>query len=149
MLRTTTRCTALLPALLVMLVLSGCGRGGNVTEPTDLGIEPTTMSPTVDHYAQDEDGTVYYLGERVDEIEVGAVFEQERAPGLAEDRSEVVAVDVSVTVPAGTFDDCIQTEDLDPLSDAVEQKIYCRGVGLVQEVYPGGGSLDLIEYEGG
>ena len=71
---------------------------------------------TADYFAQDGKGRVWYFGERVDDIEngkvvghegqwlagkngakpglfmpakprVGQVFEQERAPGVAEDRS--------------------------------------------------------------
>jgi hypothetical protein len=131
---------------------------------------------TEDYYAQDDSGVVYYLGERVDDIEDGEVvahhgewltgqdgaragvfmpaepsvgdeFEQERAPGVAEDRSRVVAVDVRVTVPAGTFEGCIETEDVDPIGDATEHKFYCPDVGLVREAFPAGGSLDLIEFE--
>ena len=89
---------------------------------------------TLDYYAQDDEGNVRYMGERVDDIEdgkvvahegqwlagegdakpglfmpadpqVGDVFEQERAPGVAEDRSEVVQTGVEVAVPAGRFDD--------------------------------------------
>lgn len=130
---------------------------------------------TEDYYAQGPDGVVYYLGEQVDEYEDGEVaghggewltgegenqagvfmpadpaegdvFEQERAPGVAEDRSTVVGVGVTVTVPAGTFDDCIETEDLDPIDDVTEHKFYCRGVGLVRETFAAGGSLDLIEF---
>jgi len=131
---------------------------------------------TDDYYAQDRAGIVYYLGERVDDyedgevvghhgqwlagedghragvfmptrLEVGTEFEQERAEGVAEDRSTVVARGVSVTVPAGTFADCIETEDYDPIDDVTERKFYCAGVGLVREVFPAGGSLDLVELD--
>ena len=134
------------------------------------------VEQTEDYYAQDSDGTVYYVGEGVDDLEdgdvvghggewragqdgnragvfmpaepaVGVEFEQERAPGIAEDRSRIVAVGITVTVPAGTFTDCIETEDLDPIDDVTEHKVYCRGVGLVREVFPTGGSLDLVEVE--
>lgn len=134
------------------------------------------VEETEDYYAQDAAGVVYYLGEAVDEFEdgelvghggawlagedgnlagvfmpadpeVGDEFEQERAPGLAEDRSTVVAVGVDVTVPAGTFEGCIETEDLDPIDDVTERKFYCPDVGLVREVFPEGGSLDLVEFE--
>jgi hypothetical protein len=133
------------------------------------------VEKTEDYYAQDTSGSVYYIGEKVDDFEggklighegqwragqngaragefmpsapkVGDVFEQERAPGVAEDRSEIVDTGVSVTVPAGTFNDCIESEDLDPISGLVQNKFYCRGVGLVQEVFTDGGSLDLIEF---
>jgi len=132
------------------------------------------VESTLDYYAQHKDGTVYYLGELVDEYEdgqvvghggqwlagegdnqpgifmpvdvrVGVEFEQERAPGVAEDRSKVVAVDQTVTTPAGTFSSCIKTEDLDPLGDVTEFKYYCSGVGLVREEPPDG-FVDLMSY---
>ncbi|HEV8574690.1 MAG TPA: hypothetical protein VGR43_08280 [Dehalococcoidia bacterium] len=122
---------------------------------------------TRDYYAQDKDGTVYYFGEKVDDYEDGEVvghggqwtageggaqagifmpadpkvgdeFEQERAPGVAEDVSKVVEVDQTVTTAAGTFSNCIKTEDRDPLSDVTEFKFYCPGEGLVREEFEDG-----------
>jgi hypothetical protein len=135
------------------------------------------VEQTLDYYAQGPDGTVYYVGEDVDDYEdgeivghsgewlagvdgnlpgifmlpapeVGDVFEQERAPGIAEDMSTVVAIGLEVTVPAGTFTGCMETEDVDPLSDSgvAEHKFYCPGVGLVREESPDG-FIDLISYE--
>jgi hypothetical protein len=132
------------------------------------------VEKTRDYYAQDRAGVVYYLGERVDDYEdgkvtghggqwvagengslagvfmpaapgVGDVFEQERAPGIAADRSKVVAVGRTVTVPAGTFTDCVEVEDYDPIGKSTQRKFYCRGVGLVREDFGGGRTLDLIE----
>jgi hypothetical protein len=129
---------------------------------------------TRDYYAQHADGGVRYMGESVDDIEdgkvvghegqwlagkgnarpgifmpadpkVGDAFEQERAPGVAEDRSEVVAVGLSVTTPAGRFDRCIETKDFAPLDGNTEFKYYCAGVGLVRERFPDG-RLDLVRY---
>jgi hypothetical protein len=129
---------------------------------------------TRDYYSQRADGTAMYMGEAVDDIEDGKVvghegqwlagrngakpgvfmpadpkvdeaFEQERAPGIAEDRSKVVAVGVGVTTPAGRFDDCIKTEDFAPLDKVTEFKYYCAGVGLVREQFPEG-RLDLVRY---
>jgi hypothetical protein len=129
---------------------------------------------TRDYYAQHADGGVRYMGEAVDDIEdgkivghegqwlagkgnakpgvfmpadpkVGDAFEQERAPGVAEDRSEVVAVGLNVTTPAGRFDDCIKTKDFAPLDNNTEFKYYCAGVGLVREQFPEG-RLDLVRY---
>jgi len=134
------------------------------------------VEKTADYYAQHRSGVVYYLGERVDDYEdgeirghggqwlagesgnragvfmpaapkVGDVFEQERAPGVAEDRSTVLATGRTVTVPAGTFSDCIETEDFDPLGKSTMRKVYCRGVGLVREDYGNGHALELIEVE--
>jgi hypothetical protein len=129
---------------------------------------------TRDYYALGDDGGVRYMGEAVDDIEDGKVvghegewlagegnakpgifmpadpqvgdrFEQERAPGVAEDRSEVVAVGRNVATPAGRFDDCIKTKDYAPLDKNTEFKYYCAGVGLVRERFPEGG-IDLVRY---
>lgn len=130
---------------------------------------------TYDYYAQTPEGDVLYMGEDVDDIEdgkvvghkgewragkgdakpglflpadpkVGEVFEQERAPGVAEDRSTVVALGVKVKVPADTFSDCMKTEDFAPLDNATEFKFYCRGVGLVREEAGEDAHLDLVRY---
>jgi hypothetical protein len=129
---------------------------------------------TRDYYAQDRKGRVWYFGETVDDIEngkvvghegqwfagkngakpglfmpakptVGKVFEQERAPGVAEDRSKVVKVGLNVTTAAGQFDECIKTRDFAPLDRSTEFKFYCAGVGLVREK-PADGRLDLVRY---
>ena len=79
------------------------------------------------------------------EPQLGDEFEQERAPGVAEDRSKVVATDQTVTTPAGSFSGCIKTEDFDPIGNLTEFKYYCPDVGFVREEPPGG-HLDLISY---
>ena len=133
------------------------------------------VESTLDYFAQHRDGSVYYFGERLDDYEGGKVvghsgqwlagegknqpgvfmptqptlgltFEQEKAPGVAEDRSKIVAVDQSVSTPAGSFNACIKAEDFNPLDKATEFKYYCPGVGMVREEFPGG-HLDLISYE--
>ena len=132
------------------------------------------VESTLDYYAQHSDGSVYYMGERVDDYEGGEVvghsgqwlageggalpgvfmppdpqvgdeFEQEKAPGIAEDRTKVLAVDQEVTTPAGTFSGCIRTEDYDPIGDVTEFKFYCRGIGFVREE-TGDGVVELISY---
>ena len=132
------------------------------------------VESTLDYFAQHKDGSVYYFGERVDEYEegkvvghagqwlvgegenqpgvfmpaqpvVGTTFEQEVAPGVAEDESRVVATHQTVTTRAGTFTGCIKTEDFSPLDDVTEFKYYCPSVGLVREEPPGG-LLDLVSY---
>jgi hypothetical protein len=131
------------------------------------------VEETVDWYSQRRDGSVWYVGERIDDYEggrivghegqwvagkgnaapglfmpadpkVGDSFEQERAPGVAEDRSKVVAVDLERRTPAGRFDGCIKTEDYAPLDKRTEFKYYCRGEGLVREEGKGT-ELDLVE----
>ena len=117
----------------------------------------------LDYFAQHRDGTVYYFGEDVDNYEDGVVvnhdgswlagedgaregvimpaqpvegqtFQQERAPGVAEDQATVVSLDEAVTAPAGAYTGCMQTRDVNPLEPGVEEfKWYCPGVGLVRE----------------
>jgi len=132
------------------------------------------VESTLDYFAQHRDGTVYYFGEQVDEYEDGKVvghegqwlagegknqpgifmpahvtlgqtFEQEKAPGVAEDTSTIGAVDQSVTTPAGSFKGCVKAEDFSPLAKETEFKYYCPEVGVVREEFPGG-HLDLISY---
>jgi hypothetical protein len=65
---------------------------------------------------------------------IGERYQQEQLDGVAEDRGRVVATHASITVKAGTYQDCIETEDTTPLEPVVrERKFYCRGVGLVRE----------------
>lgn len=132
------------------------------------------LEATLDYFAQHRDGTVYYFGESVDEYEegqvvghsgqwlagegenqpgvfmpaqptIGQTFDQERAPGVAEDRSTVVGANETVTTAAGSFTGCIKTDDVNPLDNTTENKFYCPGVGLVREEFPGG-YLDLVDY---
>jgi hypothetical protein len=132
---------------------------------------------TSDYHAQDAAGNVYYLGEHVDMYENGQVVghegqwfagedgnragvmmpaepmigqrvRQEQAPGVAQDISTVVAIDLTVKTAAGTFTDCIKTQDLNPLDQSVEYKYYCRDVGLVREENAQG-TVDLVSMSGG
>jgi len=109
------------------------------------------VESTLDYFAQRKDSSVYYFGELVDGYDggkivghkgqglagegrnqpgvftparptAGATFEQEQAPGVAEDRSKVVATDVTVTTPAGTFTGCIKTEDFSSIDHTTEYK---------------------------
>jgi hypothetical protein len=132
------------------------------------------VEATRDYYAERPDGTVLYMGERVNDYEDGRVvghegawlagrggarvgifmpprprlgdrFEQERVPGVAEDRSRVVGVGLDVTTRAGRFSDCIKTKDYAPLDRSIEFKHYCPGIGLVREE-AAGSRIDLVRY---
>lgn len=122
------------------------------------------IEDTLDWYAQDAEGTVWYLGEDTAEFEdgeissregsfeagvdgaqagvimpavpeVGMAYRQEHYAGEAEDRGEVLALGESVAVPAGEYDDLVQTADTTPLEpDVLEHKYYAAGVGLVLTV---------------
>ena len=131
---------------------------------------------STDYYAQDRTGNVWYLGERVDDIEngkvtghdgqwiagrkgarrglflpaapkVGQSFRQTRAPGVSRGRSTVVAVDAEVTTRAGRFTGCLETRDTDLRgSSKPERKFYCPDVGLVRE-RPSDGIVDLVRFD--
>ena len=122
------------------------------------------IEDTLDWYAQDEDGTVWYLGEDTAEFEdgeittregsfeagvdgaqagvimpaspeVGMSYRQEYYEGEAEDNGEVLALGEQAVVPAGDYDGLVKTADTTPLEpDVLEHKYYARGVGLVLTV---------------
>ncbi|MCG3131212.1 MAG: hypothetical protein FLDDKLPJ_01990 [Phycisphaerae bacterium] len=77
----------------------------------------------------------------------GDVYNQEYYPGEAEDRGEVVALGVEITLSDGTTYACLQTLDTNPLDGgAGEFKYYAEGVGLVaEEPADGGERVELVE----
>jgi hypothetical protein len=125
---------------------------------------------TLDYFAQDDEGTVYYLGEDVDEYDNGKVkghsgawlfgkdtqhagviipahpkvgdkFKSEDVNQEIHEADEVVAVGETVSVPAGTYENCVKVKEV--LADGeIEFKFYAPGVGVVREV-PGGGNVVL------
>ena len=129
-----------------------------------------TVEDTLDWYARDALGNLWYLGEDTKEYEngevvstegsweagvdgaqagiilpadpqVGMTYRQEYYAGKAEDAAEVLALDKHVEVAFGAFDGCLQTRDYTPLDpDVVEEKFYARGVGPVEIVQTSGGS---------
>jgi hypothetical protein len=138
-------------------------------------LEGEVVEDTFDWYAQDRDGTVWYLGEDTAELEdgrittregsfeagidgaqagvimpstpeVGLTYRQEYLEGEAEDRGEVLALGQQATVPAGDYDDLLQTADTTPLEpDVLEHKFYAEGVGLVLTIdKDAGGREELL-----
>lgn len=129
----------------------------------------------LDYFAQRSDGAVFYFGEDVDNYVdgnidnhhgtwragkdgaaegivmpavpfAGQVFKQENAPGVAEDQAEVLALNESVSTPAGDFHGCLKTEDSSLLDPAViDFKWYCPGIGLVRDEGPDG-FIELTRY---
>src|SRR5262245_17495390 len=126
--------------------------GGEVTEDT------------LDWFAQDRDGNVWYFGESTFELVDGRPVSVEGSwqggvesahPGIimeaqpamndfyrqefmlanAEDNAEVTSLNKTVTVPYGTFQHCLQTEETTPLEPSAEEnKYYAAGVGFVLQV---------------
>ncbi len=115
----------------------------------------------LDYYAQSDNGDVYYFGENVNNYENGKVanhegswlygvhtrtlgimfpakpkigqrYRPEDVPRITQEDDEVMSLTETVTVPAGTFHNCVRIKEV--LSDgAVEFKLYCPRVGIVKE----------------
>ncbi len=152
--------------------------GVTCTQVRDVvSIDGEVQEDTRDWFAQDECGNVWYFGEISLNFEdgeiaslsgswkagedgakpgivmlakpgVGDVYRQEFLIGEAEDVGGVLSLKQPVTVPYGSFKDCLQTEDYSPLSPgALEHKFYAQGVGLVLELDPESGErTELIEF---
>ena len=72
----------------------------------------------------------------------GARYYQEVAPKVAMDRAEIVATNLSVKLPAGSFTGCVRVKETTPLEPGVtEYKVHAPGIGLVQDA-----DLKLVRY---
>ena len=129
---------------------------------------------TLDYIAQDDSGAVRYMGEKVDEYKAGKVvghsgawltgehnalpgvlipahpkvgdtFHSENVPGIAVESDEIVAVDETVTVPAGTYKHCVKVKE-SVEGEEPEYKFYAPHVGVVREM-PHGGDVRLISHK--
>jgi hypothetical protein len=115
----------------------------------------------LDYYAQSDAGDVYYFGEDVNNYRDGHVanhdgswlygvhtdklgimfpatpsigqrYRSEDVARITREDDEVVSVSESVTVPAGTYRNCVKVQET--LSDGdIEFKVCCPGMGIVQE----------------
>ena len=67
-------------------------------------------------------------------VEVGLKYYQEIAPGVAEDRAEIVSVNDTLDTPAGTFSQVLKTEETNPLKPGEKEfKFYAPRIGLIQD----------------
>jgi hypothetical protein len=57
---------------------------------------------------------------------------------------QVIGLNESVTVPAGTFSDCVKTKEWSLLEGGHENKWFARGVGVVKETATGGDVAVLV-----
>jgi hypothetical protein len=138
-------------------------------------INHTLHEKTVDWYAQDDKGNVWYFGEDtaeyvngvvsstagtweagVDNAKAGIVmpahpkpggfYRQEYRPGIAEDKAEIVSVTATQKLPAGVFNNLVETRDIDPLNpDKKELKWYARGIGAVRVIRTGSAHSEEIK----
>ncbi len=123
--------------------------------------EGELIEDTVDWYAQDAEGNVWYLGEDTAEFEGGEVattegsweagvdgalpgvivpanptdgmrYRQEYYAGEAEDNGEVLSIDEQAEVPHGHFTDVLLTKDTSTIQpEVLEYKLYAPDIGPV------------------
>jgi hypothetical protein len=127
---------------------------------------------TLDYFAQDDRGTVWYLGEDVDSYEngkvvghggawlygkdtdkmgvempahprVGTRWRHERVPGVTHESDRAVAILDKATVRGKTYRDVLKVREHTRPDDEVEFKLYAPGVGNIQE-RPPDGRLGLV-----
>ena len=68
---------------------------------------------------------------------IGETYRQEYYVGIAEDKAKVINGHVSVSVPYGTFSNCIKTKEWTPLEPGkIGYKIYKAGIGQVYSATP-------------
>jgi hypothetical protein len=73
---------------------------------------------------------------------VGMKYYQEIAPGKAMDRAEVISLNEKLKTPAGTFENCLKTQEGSALKIwEKEYKIYAEGIGLLKD-----GNMLLVKY---
>jgi len=121
----------------------------------------TIKEDTMDWYAQDQQGNVWYFGEDTKEYfphgrvstegsweagveggqagiimpaspAVGGPYRQEYRKGVAEDMGQVVAVGESATGPGGPYAGCVKTKEWSLLEAGHDFKWYAKGIGLVR-----------------
>jgi hypothetical protein len=128
------------------------------------------VEDTLDWYAQDSKGNLWYLGEDTKEYENGKVtstegswehgvdgaqagiivpakpeqgltYREEYYAGQAEDAAEVLSIEGRAGVPFGSFTGTLITRNFTPLEpNVVELKFYARGIGPVLVVQTSGGA---------
>jgi hypothetical protein len=131
----------------------------NANGVIDRGEELIEVS--LNYFAQTQAGTVCYFGEAVDIYEGGEIvshegawradtegnapgifmpaapepgmsFQQEVAPGVAEDQATIVGTGTA-TLPDGTVAATITVRDFNPLDGSRGTKVYAEGVGIIQD----------------
>jgi hypothetical protein len=136
------------------------------------------IEDTLDWYAQDDQGNVWYLGELSTQLpagttegsrtagvggahpgfimeaapKVGDTYCQENAPGVAADAAQVLSVGTSRSVPYGSFTgNVLQTKEYSLIETHNENKFYAPGVGMLEatSVTGPGEDIQLLSVEHG
>ncbi len=127
---------------------------------------------TLDYFAQSDEGTVYYVGEDVDNYRNGKVVNHEGSwmygrdtsklgvampagpkvgdrwrfedvPGITVESDRVVSKLANVRAGGKTYKDVIRVRERSLPQKEIEHKLYARGTGLIREVPPDG-QVDLV-----
>jgi hypothetical protein len=127
-------------------------------------LDGTLTEETFDWYAQDNEGNVWYFGEAVDNYnpngtiknhggsweagvdgakpgmimpanpQLGFKYREEYYFNHAEDEAEITGTGLTVSIPFGTFTNCIKTGNWTALEPGQhENKYYAPGTGLLKE----------------
>jgi hypothetical protein len=137
-------------------------------------VDGALKEDTLDWFAQDRTGAVWYFGEDTKEYDHGKVsstegswvagehgakpgivmpaqprpgdrYRQEYYRGHAEDMAEVLSTSERAKVPTGSYDALVMTKETTPLEPGVlERKYYARGIGLVLTVDAAGGGREEL-----
>ena len=136
-------------------------------------VKGVLVEDTFDWYAQDREGAVWYFGQATKEFKlggrvftagsweagvkgaqpgivmpahprVGDRYRMEYAANEAEDIGRIAALDETVTVPFGTFKDCVRTREWSMLESGTSTKWYAKGVGLVRDESASGEVATLV-----
>ena len=130
------------------------------------------IEDTCDWYAQDKAGTVWHFGQATEEFKAGGAVDikgsweagingqpgismpadpkpgppylEDYSPNNAEDMAQIVAINETVSVPAGTFTGCVKIRDWSLLESGTEYKWYAKDIGIVQTRSTGGQMEALI-----
>jgi hypothetical protein len=144
-----------------------------------VSIDGVLIEDTIDYFAGDKFGNVWYFGEHSETLEDGVIVSLEGSfladvdggkPGIimlaaptvgtsyrqefllneAEDAATVDSLDVTVTVPFGTFEHCLKTAEFSGLEPGVvEYKYYAPGFGVVREDTEINTSSVLVDFHPG
>jgi hypothetical protein len=134
------------------------------------------VEDTIDWYAQDNAGNVWYFGEATKEYSKGVVtntegsweagvdgaqpgivvkaqpqpgpaYRQEYRPGVALDLAKVLNANATVRVPGHTFHHVVMTSDINPLDPSFhERKWFASGLGLVKSWKVGAGHTETAHF---
>jgi hypothetical protein len=139
--------------------------GVTITDVRDTAWEDGILAEdTIDYYAQDDAGNVWYFGEDTREFDdqgnvtstegswqagdgdnlpgilmeaqpkAGDTYRQEFGPGVAVDMATVINVRRHITVPLASYTNVVETKEWSCLEAGLDHKFYAAGVGDAKEL---------------